>query len=256
MALRFGPHDARLARGEHELTAGEVGLPVRVIDAEFGGRHRHFTVEAGGTLLRLSMLRDDPGSWTRAVAIGRRGGDGVLAGQGGRVRGSTRGGSAHAVPCRRAGGESDVTAAAPATMHPRALGWERRAVVRVVAGTGFLLVVGYLVVAPLVQLQMMAFTGGADDGFAAAFGRPEFVRTILHTVGLAAGSLLIGLVLGTLLAWASSRLPRTASVDGRAAGAADRRAGDRVGGRLDLPARARAGLPQRAAAAAAVVEST
>jgi hypothetical protein len=70
VALRFGPHDARLARGEHELGAGDVGLKVRVIDAEFGGRHRHFTVEAGRTLLRLSMLRDDPGSWTRAVATG------------------------------------------------------------------------------------------------------------------------------------------------------------------------------------------
>jgi iron(III) transport system permease protein len=90
---------------------------------------------------------------------------------------------------------------------PRVLRWERRAVARVVAGAGFLLVVGYLVVAPLVQLQMMAFRGGADDGFAAAFGRPEFARTIMHTVGLAAGSLLIGLVLGTLLAWAASRLP-------------------------------------------------
>jgi iron(III) transport system permease protein len=84
---------------------------------------------------------------------------------------------------------------------------DRRAILRGLAATGFLLVLGYLVLIPLVRLQLRAFNGTADDGFPAAFGRPEFGRTIVNTIALAAGSLVIGLVLGTLLAWAASRLP-------------------------------------------------
>jgi iron(III) transport system ATP-binding protein len=72
VALRFGPHDARLVPGEHAVGPDEVGLGVRVLDAEFGGRHRHVTVTAGsGTAaLRLSLLRGDAGSFARAIAVG------------------------------------------------------------------------------------------------------------------------------------------------------------------------------------------
>jgi iron(III) transport system permease protein len=101
---------------------------------------------------------------------------------------------------------SAVTVATRRT--PRILRVERRMAMRIVASAVFLLVVGYLVLVPLVRLEAMAFTGGKDDGFAAAFGRDGFARTVTYTIGLALGSLVIGLVLGTLLAWASTRLPR------------------------------------------------
>ncbi len=66
---------------------------------------------------------------------------------------------------------------------------------------------GYLVLAPLLQLQSRAFKDGAA-GYQRAFDDPGIGRTIRYTIGLAAGSLAIALVLGTGLAWAATRLPR------------------------------------------------
>jgi len=71
---------------------------------------------------------------------------------------------------------------------------------------GFLAVIGYLVLAPLAGLQRLAFEDGSR-GYASAFDRPEMAETLRTTVGLALGSLAIALVLGTLLAWAATRLP-------------------------------------------------
>ena len=70
VVLRFGPHDAHLVGGEHAIGPDEVGLPVRVLDAEFGGRHRHVTVTAGATQVRLSLLRGDRGLLVRSIAVG------------------------------------------------------------------------------------------------------------------------------------------------------------------------------------------
>lgn len=69
------------------------------------------------------------------------------------------------------------------------------------------LVIGYLVVAPLVSLQTRAFSDGAQ-GYREAFTARGIDRAILNTVGLAVGSVVVALVIGTLLAWAGSRLPR------------------------------------------------
>jgi iron(III) transport system permease protein len=71
----------------------------------------------------------------------------------------------------------------------------------------FLAGVAYLVVAPLVRLQTLAFEDGAH-GYRTAFTRPQMAKTLRTTIGLALGSLAIALVLGTLLAWAATRLPR------------------------------------------------
>jgi iron(III) transport system permease protein len=83
---------------------------------------------------------------------------------------------------------------------------DRRALIRMAGAGAFVVALGYLVLAPLVRLQGKAFTKG--DGYREAYSRPDVWRTIRYTIGLALGSLLIALVLGTLLAWASSRLPR------------------------------------------------
>ncbi|HEU0170321.1 MAG TPA: iron ABC transporter permease [Acidimicrobiales bacterium] len=82
---------------------------------------------------------------------------------------------------------------------------DTRALLRHVGVAAFVLGLGYLVVAPLVRLQGRAF---ADDGYERAFTGPRIGRTITYTIGLAVGSLVIALVLGTLLAWAATRLPR------------------------------------------------
>ncbi len=71
----------------------------------------------------------------------------------------------------------------------------------------FLVAVGYLVVMPLYRLQAEAFRNGAE-GYRLAYTAPGIGRVIGYTVFLALGSLAIALVLGTLLAWAASRLPR------------------------------------------------
>jgi iron(III) transport system permease protein len=68
-------------------------------------------------------------------------------------------------------------------------------------------VIGYLVLAPLVNLQVKAFSDGAE-GYRQAFSVSGIGHIVLNTVGLAAGSVAVALVLGTLLAWAGSRLPR------------------------------------------------
>ncbi|TQC50815.1 iron ABC transporter permease [Rhodococcus sp. WS4] len=68
-------------------------------------------------------------------------------------------------------------------------------------------VIGYLVVAPMVNLQAKAFSDGAE-GYREAFSIRGIGGIILNTIGLAVGSVVIALVFGTLLAWAASRLPR------------------------------------------------
>lgn len=69
----------------------------------------------------------------------------------------------------------------------------------------FLLVLAYLVVMPLVQLQSLALMDGAR-GYRAAAAVPGIWTTVRNTVGLALGSLVIGMVFGTLLAWWATQL--------------------------------------------------
>jgi iron(III) transport system permease protein len=76
-----------------------------------------------------------------------------------------------------------------------------------IALVAFVGVLAYLVVLPLIRLQTLAFEDGAR-GYRTAYDNPRMGETIRTTIGLALGSLAIALVLGTLLAWASTRLPR------------------------------------------------
>jgi iron(III) transport system permease protein len=72
---------------------------------------------------------------------------------------------------------------------------------------GLLLVVlGYLVVAPLVRLQLAAFADGAA-GYRAALSSPRLGTVLATTAMLGLGSLLIALAMGTFLAWMSMQLP-------------------------------------------------
>jgi len=68
------------------------------------------------------------------------------------------------------------------------------------------LVLGYLVVLPLIRLQSLAFEDGAR-GYEAQYSRPDIGQVIWTTVQLGGVSLVIAMVLGTLLAFATSRLP-------------------------------------------------
>jgi iron(III) transport system permease protein len=69
----------------------------------------------------------------------------------------------------------------------------------------FVVALSYLVVMPLFRLQILAFEDGAK-GYRAAFSTDYVWTTIGNTVGLALGSLVIGMVFGTLLAWWASQL--------------------------------------------------
>ncbi|WP_442799993.1 ABC transporter permease [Nocardia sp. NBC_01730] len=69
-----------------------------------------------------------------------------------------------------------------------------------------LVVLAYLVVLPMIRLQSLAFEDGAR-GYRAQYTRFDIAETIQTTIALALGSLTIALVLGTLLAFAASRLP-------------------------------------------------
>jgi len=87
--------------------------------------------------------------------------------------------------------------------HPR---W-RAAVGRNALPVVLVLGLGYMVVAPLVRLQALAFHDGGDP-YVQAVRTRGIGETIVTTVALGLGSLLIALVIGTSLAWHSTRLPR------------------------------------------------
>lgn len=72
-------------------------------------------------------------------------------------------------------------------------------------------VLAYLVVVPLYRLQSLAFQDGGR-GYQAQYGRPDTGEVIWTTVALAAVSLVIAMVLGTVLAFATSRLPARLSL--------------------------------------------
>jgi iron(III) transport system permease protein len=65
----------------------------------------------------------------------------------------------------------------------------------------------YMIVLPLYRLQSLAFADGAR-GYQSQYGRPDIGSVIWTTVQLAFFSLVIAMVLGTILAFATSRLPR------------------------------------------------
>ena len=64
----------------------------------------------------------------------------------------------------------------------------------------------YLVVMPLYRIQAVALEDGAH-GYRTAFGADTFRETLIRTILLALGSLVIGMVCGTGLAWAATRVP-------------------------------------------------
>ncbi|MFV9431430.1 MULTISPECIES: ABC transporter permease [Rhodococcus] len=95
---------------------------------------------------------------------------------------------------------------------PRALGNDAvRVVARRLGVVAFVALLCYLVVLPVVRLQATAFEDGAA-GYDRAFGLPRIGQILWNTVGLAFGSLVIAMVLGTALAWAANRLPRRLAV--------------------------------------------
>ncbi|MGY4101519.1 ABC transporter permease [Nocardia sp. R16R-3T] len=67
-------------------------------------------------------------------------------------------------------------------------------------------VLAYLVVLPMIRLQSLAFENGAQ-GYRNQYGRFDIADTIATTIALALGALVIAMVLGTVLAFAASRLP-------------------------------------------------
>lgn len=71
---------------------------------------------------------------------------------------------------------------------------------------GFVAILGFLVVMPLVRLQETAFADGAR-GYRVAYGSSRIGETLMQTLVLALGSLAVAMVLGTLLAWVASRMP-------------------------------------------------
>jgi len=70
----------------------------------------------------------------------------------------------------------------------------------------FVLALAWLVLSPVIRLQAAAFEDGAQ-GYRIMLAASDLGTTLLNTVGLALGSLVIGMFFGTLLAWWASRLP-------------------------------------------------
>ena len=96
-------------------------------------------------------------------------------------------------------------AAVTSEAKPRA-GSSARRWLPMVGVVGFVAVLAYLVVLPLIRLQTTALEDGAQ-GYRTAFGAPGIGDVLLTTAQLALGSFVIAMVLGTLLAWASTQLP-------------------------------------------------
>lgn len=70
-----------------------------------------------------------------------------------------------------------------------------------------ILVLAYLVVWPLYKLQSLAFEKGAA-GYRSQYGRADILDTLQTTAALGFFSLVIAMVCGTVLAFATTRLPR------------------------------------------------
>lgn len=94
-------------------------------------------------------------------------------------------------------------------MNARAWSWAHRPDLRSATRIGlpllFTLLLAYLVIGPLWRIQSVALEDGAR-GYRSAFGASTFAATLQRTIVLACGSLVIGMVLGTGLAWAATRL--------------------------------------------------
>jgi iron(III) transport system permease protein len=89
---------------------------------------------------------------------------------------------------------------------PGAMPFPAHRLARTTALFAFVAALAYLVLMPLIRLQVLAFRDGGR-GYRVAFGTEYVFDTIRNTAALAAGSLVIGLFFGTLLAWWASRLP-------------------------------------------------
>jgi iron(III) transport system permease protein len=70
----------------------------------------------------------------------------------------------------------------------------------------FVTPLAFLVLMPIYRLQAKAL-GNGGQAYKTEFARDRMPETILATLGLAIGSLIIAMVLGTLLAWSATRLP-------------------------------------------------
>jgi iron(III) transport system permease protein len=77
-------------------------------------------------------------------------------------------------------------------------------------GVGLLLILAALVIYPLIQIQVLALADGGRAYMEAA-ALPGIVETLLTTLALGVGSLIISLTLGTALAWFAQRLPPRSS---------------------------------------------
>ena len=92
-----------------------------------------------------------------------------------------------------------------ATMNGAARVDNRRLAARL-ATTAFVAVLAYLVLLPMWWLARSALADGAA-GIDIAFSSSRFAKTVWMTVALAFGSLVVSMVLGIGLAWASTRIP-------------------------------------------------
>ena len=97
-----------------------------------------------------------------------------------------------------------MTATAP-SISVRSFTWPRW-LTRLALPALFTAALAYLVVVPLWRIQAVALEDDAH-GYRSAFGASRFGETLVRTIVLALGSLVIGLVLGTSLAWAATKLP-------------------------------------------------
>lgn len=70
---------------------------------------------------------------------------------------------------------------------------------------GFVAAIGFLVLAPLVRIQLTALEDGGR-GYRTALDNPDVGAALWTTAGLALGSVVLALVLGTAMAWLSTRL--------------------------------------------------
>ncbi|GAA1651672.1 ABC transporter permease [Georgenia ruanii] len=94
-----------------------------------------------------------------------------------------------------------LSASPRALLRVRATGlWQRLAVLAVVVG------LAYLVVVPLFRLQELAMADGGR-AYGDAVGNDRVIDALVTTIVLALGSLAIAMVLGTALAFTATRLP-------------------------------------------------
>ena len=207
LTARARPEDLQLSKPGTPVEPDTLSFSAIVVDSEFGGRSMDVLLTVAGTRLHSRMPAGERGDWIRSLNAGEQVNaylpdhrpDVLRPGRCTHRRRTRRAEAREHRRCLRH--RSPRSRSRPHAASRSAPGTSERGS-RLIVFIGLL---AYLILLPLVRIQVLAFSHGGR-AYGEAFREPGIWKTVWQTVELALGSLAIALVLGTALAWAASTL--------------------------------------------------